>query len=337
MGLLVCRRLELVVFVPPKNACSGVKEAIASVECPGEAEQSGLSIHDFARRFDAARFDPRELEAYRWLAVLRNPYHRIVSAFFNKLCAVRSAELYGAEMSALQRLLGLEVDPARGLSFEEFIRGLELCLPEDMDKHWRPQASLLTHPLSRFEFVGRVDDSAALTAGLARYGLELKAASGNPTRYRKGSDGYRYATPWALRAEDLRGKRVPKPTPDEMFSLELKRSFDRVYAADLELYTQAFGEPPRLDLGAADQVPTIGAILDQVAADASVSRQQARIVIRELGDRLRERLSAERRVVVPELGVFAPRRAPPRTRPRRAGEVEALPERRHVVFKPRTD
>jgi hypothetical protein len=116
--------------------------------------------------------------AFRF-AFVRDPIRRLESAYLSKIMRLRR----NPGRAALQEILGLSVDPAEDLTFEQFIAAIEMQDPLLMNAHWRPQHLNLGHGLIEYDLVGRLEtfatDMARIreTTGMADIPLPQRNAS----------------------------------------------------------------------------------------------------------------------------------------------------------------
>lgn len=121
----------------PKNACSTVINSL------GFSEVRGRNPHHIGNPFSVA---PLEAEAWPCLAVLRDPFDRVVSAYLNKFTEILPDELFVHElveyMWRAQRGLA-RPSSTSSVTFREFVTHLCAFPDEQLDPHWRSQCSFL--------------------------------------------------------------------------------------------------------------------------------------------------------------------------------------------------
>jgi hypothetical protein len=151
-----------------------------------------------------------EREAFVF-TVVRNPFSRVLSAYLDKVGRQRHQ---GRRFLAWAERHG---QPGDFLGFCRFLEAGGL----DLDMHWAPQADILCLPLSRFDFIGRVESlERDLSEVLGRlFGLRAVAAS-----QRRGT---------TTNATDRLA---------EAYGPEQRQIIARLYRRDFEL----FGYDPRL-------------------------------------------------------------------------------------------
>lgn len=117
----------------PKNACSTVINSL------GWSVVQDRSPHQFDHQF---RTTTKNTDGWPCLAVIRNPYERLISAYLNKLVIPSPKEPFaGAVLDAIwrnQRKME-RPSPTHSVTFREFVH--YVCSREDdlLDQHWQSQ------------------------------------------------------------------------------------------------------------------------------------------------------------------------------------------------------
>lgn len=122
----------------PKNACSTVINSL------GFSKTEGRNPHHIGEPFADA-----SPEAHEWpcLAVLRDPFERVVSAYLNKFTEILPDELFVHELvEYIWRAQRGKARPSSSSSvtFREFVTHLCAFPDEQLDPHWRSQSAFLT-------------------------------------------------------------------------------------------------------------------------------------------------------------------------------------------------
>lgn len=121
-----------------------------------------------------------QLKAYRWMLIVRNPYARVLSAFFDKFRREKITSIHGS----------FDLTPE---GFKDFIKWLE---DGNLDKnpHWNLQVSEILLPVSAFSDVIRLenlhDDVQAYFSkiGVPVTNLDFNAAYDSGSAHQTGSD-----------------------------------------------------------------------------------------------------------------------------------------------------
>ncbi len=175
-------KLDRLVAVAPDHSWAYVripKAANSAVTATLERETfrvghvKSLSSRRARRRFlRPSQLDRRAAEALGGsgfiFTVVRNPYHRILSAYLDKFCEGRRSPRH------YRRRYGPSIrrfDSAGALSFQAFCRWLEEAGGWAVNGHWLPQTRIIEGiGFGRLDAVGRVEnldaDLAAITARL---------------------------------------------------------------------------------------------------------------------------------------------------------------------------
>ena len=109
----------------PKCACTAIKAAL--LHSDGHDVTDGFNAHCH-RAFDQI---PRDWQPALTFTVVRNPFDRLVSAYVEKL-----------QKGLAPRLVGNCPLPASA-SFDHWVQWVTDQPPEQLDRHWRPQADVL--------------------------------------------------------------------------------------------------------------------------------------------------------------------------------------------------
>jgi hypothetical protein len=183
----------------PKVACTSIKQALLPA-FEVEWQEGDRTVHNSLRKSKArvskrTLSRPRLREAYRF-SFVRNPFDRLVSAYFSK---VRSSE------KNLLRQPGVYT----GMPFGEFAEAVCASSDEESDWHVRPQWTFFDGV--RMDFVGRMEQMRkdwARVAGVIGVPPDLPHSNKSGTR-----EGYR-----AFYDDELAGRVAERYRTDlEMF------------------------------------------------------------------------------------------------------------------------
>lgn len=152
----------------PKCGCSSIECTLLRVD--GNAHQS------FQADFCSAEIDIDK----PFFCVTRNPYDRIVSAYYDKIADIR-----GNNLTWLAFCARCGVDPPSSVSFSEFLA--ILCDDKEehrLDEHFRAQVYLHNHAFVQPRFVGRLERVGEVKAFLSSSGIEWIDFSSHATSAR---------------------------------------------------------------------------------------------------------------------------------------------------------
>ena len=125
----------------PKNACSTIINSL------GWSVVQDRSPHQFDGQF---RSTDQDTSDWPCLAVIRDPYERLVSAYLNKLVLPSEREPFaGALLDTVWRNQRKQDRPSPGhsITFREFIQFVSAREDDVLDQHWQSQ----THHLGGIE------------------------------------------------------------------------------------------------------------------------------------------------------------------------------------------
>ncbi len=210
---LVSHKLKLVFAYVPKAACTSIKQWL--VTHGGFAPEIAAAGDDFNvhayldRHYRLRRGEARRVladPAYFKFTFVRNPLPRLVSAYIDKVVKVKHSARRVIRNFQLRRGLlgwnaiehwlraGALLDPARKLTFREFVEQLARENPARLDPHFRAQSRLLAGlPL---DFIGRVENSQHNFRVIQeRLGVFAPLARHHTQRY-EGLDAARGVADW---------------------------------------------------------------------------------------------------------------------------------------------
>lgn len=247
LNAVVAKKLKLVYVAIPKNACTSLKmAAINATEMDAEFSNAAVSVHAFMKSHFAFPQESKEAqqarEDFRWIVVLRNPFSRLVSAYLNKIVGSERdpAKHFGRVQKLRHGLPTGSLDPKRGVTFAEFIRGVAGTTDIEADEHWRQQSIYVGTDLNRYAYVGRLEGFQKMGDDLAEFGLRLVPANRNRTVYMTVGEIGEAAD--ILPAQIQAAK--AKPAAKSFYREDLVELVARRYAQDINLYHRAFGITP---------------------------------------------------------------------------------------------
>jgi hypothetical protein len=194
-GMMVSRQHRLLYVPVAKCACTSLKTMmikLAGIDCPDIAVELGVHVvtdkfNTGAQLKDLPMDTARQILAsddYFKFSVVREPFERLVSAYLEKFVYRRHSrsnlEHTGPVLTAAQG--GVDIDPQRGISFDQFIAYILGQDPYDLDPHWRPQ-HLYLRGLASFSRAFRLEEIDKLEKYLREQkGIEVQLGHQNRTR-----------------------------------------------------------------------------------------------------------------------------------------------------------
>lgn len=226
----------------PKNGCSTMRYSLALANgCIAEPEQWSW-IHANNPTFQASL---RELVTAPFsFVILRCPHRRLASCFLDKILG-RTQEFW-----ALHRLKRDTLDPD-GLSFRDFVAAISDAPTLRANIHWRPQIDFLVYEdydayyaLEGFaQAVPEIESRAGISVHDAR-GLTGHATSQTAKQSPVTPHGICADMPLHELAALRREGRMPRDV--DLYDAALIEQVARLYAEDIVLYDQKFGNGDRL-------------------------------------------------------------------------------------------
>lgn len=214
----------------PKNGCSTLRLSIAIANgCIDNVEQ-GNWIHTNNHTFKPTLKDA--VTARYKFVILRCPFRRLASVFLDKFVAKEP------EAWQYRDLLNREVD-LNELTFQDFVKTLQVPSRITANVHWRPQSSFLLYR--------EYDDYFALEhfdkiVTLLKKKIDLKVVDAR-TLTSHGTDrfstlcdsSYHQTAAFDIAALKREGK---CPTHESLYTPELVEIVRRLYASDIKLYSK---------------------------------------------------------------------------------------------------
>jgi hypothetical protein len=232
---------RLVFAAIPKSGCSDLKHWFISLVEPERLADPAFRLHAYcSQTHTLARFTQEERERLLresfTMAFVREPVSRVVSAYVEKFVRPAPAGLFEPAREVVS-VLG--ADPARGVTFREFVRFLEKAPDEHLDSHWRPQAAFLRGV--RIDLLGRME---ALPSMLESLGKEL----GMPPRVAGRRNATGYTPPSGENVADTPSAQLHEsgalPPAADLIDGALRETIERRYREDAMLYEGATDAPP---------------------------------------------------------------------------------------------
>jgi len=154
----VSLRNRFIYIETPKAACSTMKRMLQRLEVDDPEWRRSSYLHD---RKCSPLLTPLQVPSFRRLrqdscikkfCVIRSPYTRVLSAYFDKICTHQPQRHIVAEI--LGRTKSQQGDE---ITFYDFVTAVATQRPEEMDPHWRPQKLLLYVPEFHYDLMLRVE------------------------------------------------------------------------------------------------------------------------------------------------------------------------------------
>lgn len=215
----------------PKNACSTMRLSLAIANGCISGPEDFAWIHKNNGTF---RADLRTIATAPYtFAILRCPYRRLASTFFDKI--VRRTNEYWE----LHRALGDQLEPA-SLTFRTFIEAISPPPLFKMNIHWRPQVDFLVY--KTYDDLFRMEDFAAIKPRLHdRIGLNLvdaRSLTNHGTEGLKRVDGEYCDTPAYILMEMRRQGEIP--AYETLYDPDIIDAVSNLYRKDLNFYVTNF-------------------------------------------------------------------------------------------------
>ena len=230
-----------VIYCPiPKVACSSLK--LWFLRAAGLEIISTTDMHEIVaarQREHGLLADERHLRdpGYFKFAFVRNPLHRLVSAYLDKVVRVEvEVSPARAAIETIQRTKLSRNDPARRVSFREFVEYVVATPDTELDEHFRSQHPFLGDV--EWNLLGRVEE---LERGMARviaavgFGAHVPVPRINYLPY-ESQPASACAADWL--APRLRAQ-TPWPHWRDFYDERLRCLTEERYRRDWELWSQA--------------------------------------------------------------------------------------------------
>jgi len=169
------RRLRCIYVIVPKAATTSIKHWLIATNPDCRQDDAKGDVHDIMRATCTMdHMPPDELQGIFGdpsifkFSFVRNPWTRLVSGYLDKVVNAeppaytivrhhaKSTLLGWVEWTRLRFTTGVEPIYQRGLTFRDFVAALDEVAPQEIDWHFRPQATILADiPL---DFLGRVEN-----------------------------------------------------------------------------------------------------------------------------------------------------------------------------------
>lgn len=252
MFFLTSHKNKINVGFTPKCGCTVVKRWFMEIEGKGELI-GNVRLHKF---LNINYEDTQPNENYFTIVVIRNPWHRILSAYVDKVVLHPDA----GERNTIRWLKENGWNPETLPTFREFITFIwsKRDLSDGMEAHIQPQAVNLP-PLERINKIILIDNFNEDILGICdSVGIDykpIKTLPVNSTKFSSSSnlwekDAEKKITDMAV--EELRIKYHDKgqllPPRNLFFDKEIVEKIGEIYSKDLEVFGELLHLPEDLKL-----------------------------------------------------------------------------------------
>lgn len=259
--LMIYDHRNRVAYLPiPKNASTFMKSAMVKGSAKWDDFQGarGNSIHRFIYNPENGMRRENQQEAvadYFKVAVIRNPWGRIVSGYFDKF--VKPGNSGTGSRTALE-ISGSSTE-TNSITFRAFVEYLCRTADDKLDRHFRSQSAAFMNRLGDFNLIGQFENLNIFKRALScKLGVSLDYEAGNirksavplrttyavlPQREREFVD----LTPQEFRAAISEGCDLILPKPHQMVTPEIWQAVQLRFAEDFELYRQQFSQAANYD------------------------------------------------------------------------------------------
>lgn len=216
--------IDAVFSYIPKNACTSLRFSCALANGYVSDISHVNWIHKNNDAFIASKYEIRRASCT--FVVLRCPYARIFSAFFDKLV--------GGEVNVVEQ--GIVKD----MTFRSFVSFVNKQAREDRNHHWRNQVDfLLYEEYDHYFCLEKFDDAIITLRSLGFDVVDTRSAVGHDTGALEKLGGELCDVPISELA--IMKRRGQVPTLNSMYDPAVFRRVSEIYADDIELYISHFG------------------------------------------------------------------------------------------------
>ncbi len=188
-----CHPVLPVVYINnPKAACSTVKASLWSYFDEKTGRQTyapGRSIHMksgepfLSNLLDEARRERKKMVQKPFFSIARNPYSRLLSAYYHKILAGDPPVLdWFCERFFMRR----EKISGENIPLSLFLKMLNCDDPLLLNAHFRPQSVNLMLPYANLDFLGHVENMTATKDFLSDHGITPVTANVSAPNYLDG-------------------------------------------------------------------------------------------------------------------------------------------------------
>lgn len=237
-GILISSKHKFIYLDNPKTGCSSIKASLIELEyrntvnavkiptvCDGNnqrlihnrAEIPFQSLSAFKQDSDPLRYLLQQ--QYYLFSLVRNPYTRLLSAYYNKIMGNKSPK-----RKILRLLYTKPQDITTHVSLTEFIQVICSQPVTELDPHWGLQSNLILFDLLQHDFIGRFETYAQDYATIFSH---LSGTESIPK----------------LRHRNSRVTNLPVTPIDKLITPTLQAAIYQQYQADFENFGYAYALP----------------------------------------------------------------------------------------------
>ena len=228
-----------IIYCPiPKNACTFFKKVVLeNSEHKSSFQESGLDVHRYIRQNEAklTNFAYLSDPEYLKIAIIRNPFDRLVSAYLNKFVRHKKpTKIVSSVIENIYRFNKLKPDYQRSVTFSDFVNYLARTEDYFLNEHWRSQYFFLGMGLVNFNLLDSLENVDSIVRKLeSRIGKKIDLGkTKNQTDYDRDIAKKNWHTmyPQQLRKLDR------LPTASSLYTAELKAIVKSRFALDIKMF-----------------------------------------------------------------------------------------------------
>ena len=230
-------RLRLAYTYIPKNACTALKRTLGHAQ--GWLTAESRSAHEMRRTWWLSGLASYPLARDR-VVVVRDPFDRVLSAYYSKFVLARD----GIAEQAMATGLAAALRPGAtrdDVTFADFVGYLSRTPDRVLDDHWRPQHDFLIGSYNQVVRFDRLDEDSGF---LRQRGLALDPAGARATSTIATDLGTGWSDRPAARLRVLRRRRGLLPSGESMYDDRLRAVIGERFGDDVDLVARATAGRP---------------------------------------------------------------------------------------------
>lgn len=216
----------------PKNACSTMRYSVALTNGFIQKQEEWRWIHTNDLTQSVKNLSYLLNPNYSFV-ILRCPYGRLVSVFFDKFINNKPH----AKKFMQKYMSNLKID---NLSFQDFVNRISEIKSVQYDHHWRPQTDFLLYKeYTRYFALEELETaSKTLEQDIGFKVHDTRKIVGHHTSHVRKIEHIQ--EPWYLSIKELR-ELSQLPKVQSMYSKEMIKKVKTIYAEDIDFYSSKFG------------------------------------------------------------------------------------------------